>query len=243
MNKPSSKLAYTRVMLKLSGEALAQPDGSGLCLEALDKVTNDVAELRALGVEVAIVIGGGNFLRGEHFASKEKFDRVSADQMGMMFTVANGIALRSALHSKKVPARLFSPLSVLGVVDPYDRLKAINAIEAGSVAIFAGGTGSPFFSTDSAASLRAVEIKADIVLKASTVDGIYSADPKLDPSAERYERLDYQTIIEKQLKVMDLTAICLCKEHDMPVRVFDMNKPSVIKNILHGEPEGTLVSN
>jgi uridylate kinase len=243
MNQSSSKLAYTRVLLKLSGEALAESDGSGLSVTALNKVVEEIETIQALGVELAVVVGGGNFLRGEHFAAAKHFDRVGADQMGMVFTMANGIALRTALMEKKVSVRLFSSLGISGIMDQFDRTKAVNALESGHVVIFAGGVGAPFFSTDSAAALRAVEVNADIIFKASTVDGVYSADPKLDPSAKRYDVLNYQTVLEDQLRIMDMTAIALCRENDMPIRVFDMNQPAVMKKILLGETEGTLISN
>lgn len=236
----SSQLKYSRILLKLSGESMASGSGFGVDMVAVQQVVKNIVELKQLGVEVAIVIGGGNFLRGEKV--QDNFERVTADQMGMLFTVANGLLLRTALQQAGLTVSLMSSFAIPGMVDIYNRQCALEEIEAGKMLIFTGGVGAPFFSTDSAAALRAIEINADVVLKASTVDGVYSADPKKDKTATRYDRLSYQTILEKQLRVMDLTAICLCQDHNMPVLVFDMNKPSVMKNIVLGLAEGTLIT-
>lgn len=239
---PNKKPIYARVLLKLSGESLLSETGFGVGVSALNTVVKNIKELTALGVEVAVVIGGGNFLRGADF-SQTGFDRVTADQMGMLFTVANGLALRTELKNAGANVSLLSSIGIPGIANQYSREAAVADIEAGKVLILTCGTGEPLFSTDSAASLRAVEINADVILKASTVDGVYSADPKKDASATKFDRLHYQDVIENNLQVMDMSAICLCNEHDMPIRVFDMNKPSVLKNILLGDSEGTLIGN
>lgn len=238
MQTSSPQLKYKRVLLKISGEALAGEQGFGIDVSALKEVVENVAELKNMGVEVAIVIGGGNFLRGDRAAG---YERVTADQMGMLFTIANGLALCSALQ-EKFNVTLMSAVAVPGVATIFNRQEALQEIAAGKILIFTAGVGSPFFSTDSAAALRAIEINADIILKASTIDGVYSADPKKDKQAVRYEQLDYATAIAKQLRVMDLTAICLCQDHHIPVRVFDMHKPNVMKNIVLGQAEGTLIT-
>jgi len=237
-----SKPVFLRVLLKLSGESLLGKDKFGIGPDAIQEVTRAVSSLVQLGVEVAIVIGGGNFFRGQALA-KAGLDRVTSDQMGMLATVMNGLLLRDSFVKEKVATEVMSSIAMYGVVEGYDRRKAISYLEQGKVVIFVGGTGCPFFSTDSAASLRSIEINADILLKATKVDAVYSEDPLINPKAKRFSRLSYQEVLEKQLKVMDATAISLCSENNMPVRVFDMNKVGILKDIILGADEGTLISN
>lgn len=242
MTHTHPSLVHTRVLLKLSGESLAEENGVGVSMNAVRQMAKSIVELKELGVEIGIVIGGGNFFRGEKMVS-QGFERVTADQMGMLFTAANGLVLRSALEELGLHVSLMSSIVIPGVINIYERHQALKDIEAGKIVIFTCGTGSPLFSTDSAAALRAIEIKADVILKASTVDGVYSDDPKKDPTAIRFDRLSYDAVLENKFRVMDLAAICLCHDHDMPVCVFDMRKPSVLKNIVLGQAEGTLISN
>jgi uridylate kinase len=233
---------HSRVLIKLSGEALAGESGFGVDSAAMQRFAKELAELHQLGVEIAIVVGGGNYLRGKN-NTEALIDRVTADQMAMLFTLGNGLAFRSALQAEGLNVELLCAFAVPGMVEQYTRLKAKEALESGKVVIFSGGIGQPLFSTDTVACLRAIELDADVILKASTVDGVYSADPRKDNTAERYDHLNYRTALAKQLRVMDLSAIHLCQDHDMPVRVFDMNQPSVFKRILLGETVGTLISN
>lgn len=232
---------YRRILLKLSGESLAGNQPFGIDATALSNVIQQISLCKKMGVEVGVVIGGGNLFRGEKLTA-EGFDRISADQIGMLSTVMNGLALRAALSKANHKVKLFSSISMPGMVDIYDRTAALAALNDGEIVIFTAGVGTPLFSTDSAASLRAIEMQAEILLKASTVDGVYSADPKKDPSAKRFDQLDYHTVIVDQLRVMDLTAICLCRDNKMPLIVFDMNKPHALENILQGKVEGTLIS-
>lgn len=237
----SEKLKYKRILLKLSGEALLGDAEFGIDLKAVEKICLEVAELIAMGVQVAVVIGGGNLFRGADL-TKRGLDRITGDHMGMLATIMNGLALRERFISAKIPVTLMSSFSMPGIVESFDRRLAINALEAGRAVIFVGGTGNPLFSTDSAASLRAIEIKADALLKATKVDGVYSADPKVDKKAKRFDHLTYAEVLDRQLRVMDLTAICLAQEFNLVVRVFDMNKPSVLKRVVMGDNEGTIVS-
>jgi uridylate kinase len=206
----------------------------------LDKIGQEVAELVQMGCEVAIVIGGGNLFRGKAL-SKAGLGRVTGDHMGMLATVMNALALRDALERIDLPARIMSAIPMLGVVDPYHRRKAMSHLRNEHVVIFAAGTGNPFFTTDTAACLRAIEVDADIVLKATKVDGVYSADPKTNPQAKRYDYLTYAQVLNQGLQVMDLTAICLCQEQEMPLQVFDMNEECALKRIVLGEHVGTLI--
>lgn len=212
----------------------------GIDPKILDKIAKDVAELIAMGVEVGLVIGGGNLFRGK-VLSEAGLGRVTGDHMGMLATVMNALALRDSLERIDLPARIMSAIPMLGVVDPYHRRKAITHLRNGHVVIFAAGTGNPFFTTDSAACLRAIEVEADIVLKATKVDGIYSEDPVKNPQAVRYDYLTYKEVLSKGLQVMDATAICLCQEHGMPLQVFDMSAPEALKKIVCGERIGTIV--
>lgn len=240
MSKSPEQLKYRRILLKLSGEALMGRAESGIDPSVLDRMASEIADLIALGVEVGVVIGGGNLFRGKAL-SAAGLGRVTGDHMGMLATVMNALALRDSLERIDLPARIMSAIPMLGVVDPYNRRKAITHLRTGHVVIFAAGTGNPFFTTDSAACLRAIEIDADLVLKATKVDGIYSADPVLHPDATRYDYLSYDDVLRQDLEVMDLTAICLCRDHNMPLRVFNMTKPDVLKSIVLGAQEGTKV--
>lgn len=233
-------MKYKRVLLKYSGEALQGEASFGIDPRVLDRMASEVSELVAMGVEVAIVIGGGNLFRGKAL-SEAGLGRVTGDHMGMLATVMNALALRDALERAQLSARVMSAIPMLGVVDPYHQRKAMKHLSDKQVIIFAAGTGNPFFTTDSAACLRAIEVQADVVLKATKVDGIYSDDPKKNPHAKRFERLTYHEVLTKGLKVMDLTAICLCQDYHMPLQVFDMAAPGVLKRIVEGETIGTVV--
>lgn len=234
------KLKYKRILLKCSGEALIGNAQFGIDPSVLDKIAKDVAELIQMGVEVGLVIGGGNLFRGKAL-SKAGLGRVTGDHMGMLATVMNALALRDALERIDLPARIMSAIPMLGVVDPYHRRKAMTHLRNGHVVIFAAGTGNPFFTTDTAACLRAIEVGADIVLKATKVDGVYSDDPIKNPNAERYDFLTYRDVLNKGLQVMDATAICLCQEQGMPLQVFNMAEPNALKKIVVGERVGTIV--
>lgn len=232
--------AYKRILLKLSGEALSGDLSFGIDPKVLDQVAEDIRAVYDLGVEVGLVIGGGNLFRGVTL-SAAGLGRVSADQMGMLATVMNAIAIRDALERIQIPARVMSAIPMSGVVDHYDRRKAVHHLQQRRVVIFSAGTGNPFFTTDSAACLRGIEIDADIVLKGTQVDGIYSADPLKHADATRYDQLTYDEVLNQNLAVMDLTAICLCRDHHMPLRVFNMKKPGALLAVVCGENEGTLV--
>ena len=233
-------LTYQRVLLKLSGEALGGPSGAGLDAEVLRFVTEQLRAVGELGAEVAIVVGGGNFLRGAQL-SAAGFDRVQGDRMGMLATVLNALALAGSFQQAGVPARALSAIEVRGVVDLYRREVADEALRAGEVVVLAGGTGNPFFSTDSAAALRAAELGAGALLKATKVDGVYDRDPVGDPSAQRFEALTYQHVIERSLGVMDLTAVTVCKENGIPIVVFDVHRDGALSQLVRGEPVGTTI--
>lgn len=232
--------AYKRVLLKLSGEALMGEDPYGINRATIERMVSEVAEVSRMGVEMAIVIGGGNIFRGVAPAAAG-MDRATADYMGMMATVMNSLALQDAFRQAGVQARVQSALNIEQVVEPYIRPKAMRYLEEGKVVIFAAGTGNPFFTTDTAAALRGSEIGAEIVLKATKVDGIYTADPKKDPSATRYETITFNEAISKNLEVMDATAFALCRDQKLPIRVFSINKPGALYRVVTGENEGTLV--
>lgn len=240
MNDKHPQLKYKRILLKCSGEALMGKAQFGIDPSVLDKIAKDVAELIQMGVEVGLVIGGGNLFRGKAL-SEAGLGRVTGDHMGMLATLMNALALRDALERIDLPARIMSAIPMLGVVDPYHRRKAMTHLRNGHVVIFAAGTGNPFFTTDSAACLRAIEVGADVVLKATKVDGIYSEDPVKNPNAERYDYLTYKDVLSKGLQVMDATAICLCQDHGMPLQVFNMSAPDALKKIVNGERVGTIV--
>ena len=212
----------------------------GIDPKVLDRMALEIAQLRGLGVQVGLVIGGGNLFRGKAL-SEAGLDRVAGDHMGMLATVMNALAMRDALERSNMPTRVMSAIPMSGVVDHYDRRSAIRALNQGDVVIFSAGTGNPFFTTDSAACLRGIEINADLVLKATNVDGVYTADPKKDPTAEKYDLLTYSEVLEKQLGVMDLTAIVLAQDHDMPLRVYNMNDTGVLGRLMTGGDHGTLI--
>jgi len=232
--------AYKRVLLKLSGEALMGDDAFGINRETIDRMVADIAEVVALGVEMAVVIGGGNIFRGVALGASG-MDRATADYMGMMATVMNAMALQDAMRRAGIEARVQSALNIEQVVEPYIRPKAIRYLEEGRVVIFAAGTGNPFFTTDTAAALRGAEMGVQVVLKATKVDGVYSADPKKDPSATRYSRLTFDEALTRRLQIMDATAFALCRDQKLPIKVFDINKPGALRRVIAGEDEGTLV--
>ncbi|NLP32318.1 UMP kinase [Oligella ureolytica] len=236
----TSEIAYKRVLLKLSGEALMGEDSFGINRQTISRMTQDVAEIAKMGVELAIVIGGGNIFRGVA-PGAQGMDRATADYMGMMATVMNALALQDALKSHGVVARVQSAINIDQVVEPYIRPKALRYLEEQKVVIFAGGTGNPFFTTDTAAALRGAEIGAEIVLKATKVDGIYSADPNKDPKATRYSSISFDEAISKRLEVMDATAFALCRDQKLPINVFSINKSGALERVIRGEDEGTLV--
>ena len=232
---------YKRIVLKLSGEALAGARGFGLDAERVIEITAEIAEIRTLGVEVAVVVGGGNFFRGVAEHAKE-MDRVSADNMGMLSTVINAIALQDAIEKHGVQCRVMTAITMNQVAEPYIRRRAVRHLEKGRVVIFAAGIGNPFFSTDTAASLRAMEIKADVLLKATKVDGVYSADPVLDKTAVKFDEISYMEILQRNLRVMDATAVSLCKDNKLPMIIFNMNQPGNIARVVAGEKVGSLVT-
>ena len=233
---------YRRVLLKLSGEALMGNERFGIDPESLDPVSTGVGELRAMGVEVALVIGAGNLFRGARLV-EGGMERVTADHIGMLATVVNALALQDALERRGLIARVMSAIRINELCEPYLRRRAIRHLEKGRVVIFAAGTGNPFFTTDTAASLRAVEVEANLMIKATKVDGVYSADPMIDPAARRFTRLDFDHVLRMKLSVMDATAIVMCRDNDMPLRVVDMDKPGALVRSVMGEDEGTLVEN
>ncbi len=237
----SSRPAYRRVVLKLSGEALAGEQGYGIDPAVLDRIAAEMCDVADLGVQMAIVIGGGNIFRGVA-ASAGGMDRATADYMGMLATVMNALALQDALEKRGLQTRVLSAIEMRAVAEPYIRRRAIRHLEKGRLVIFAAGTGNPFFTTDTAGALRAVEIGADAILKATKVDGIYSADPKLDATAQRLACTTYIDVLNRGLAVMDATAISLCMDNRLPIIVFDLTRPGNIKRIIMGEPVGSVVS-
>jgi uridylate kinase len=234
--------AYQRVLLKLSGEALLGEEPYGIDPNLIARVAGEIAELASMGVEVGLVIGGGNIFRGAGLA-EAGMDRVTADHMGMLATVINALAFQDALERKGATARVMSALSIHQVCEDYIRRRAIRHMEKGRVVIFAAGTGNPFFTTDTAASLRAIEIGADVLIKATKVDGVYSADPMTDPEARRYGTLSFDQVLNDKLKVMDATAIVMCRDNNVPLVVFNLNNTGDLVRIVAGEPLGTSVGN
>ncbi|WP_028117289.1 UMP kinase [Ferrimonas senticii] len=235
------KPAFRRILLKLSGEALMGNEGFGIDPKVLDRMAEEIKELVELGVQVGLVIGGGNLFRGEGLA-KAGMNRVVGDHMGMLATVMNGLAMRDALHRAYVNARLMSAIPLNGVCDNYQWAEAISLLKSGRVVIFSAGTGNPFFTTDSAACLRGIEIEADIVLKATKVDGVYTDDPVKNPDAVKYDKLSYNEVLDKELKVMDLSAFTLARDHQLPIKVFNMNEAGALRRVVMGEAIGTLIS-
>jgi uridylate kinase len=238
LKKPTPK--YQRVLLKLSGEALGV-EGVGIDPKVLDRTALEIGQLVGIGIQVGLVIGGGNLFRGAAL-SAAGLDRVTGDHMGMLATVMNALAMRDALERANIQTVVMSSIPMSGVVEHYDRRLAIRHLQEGDVVIFSAGTGNPFFTTDSAACLRGIEIEADVVLKATKVDGVYSADPVTHPEAVRYDEITYDKVLEDQLGVMDLTAICLARDHDMPLRVFKLDKQDALLNAVVSDHEGTLVT-
>lgn len=236
-----TELAYKRILLKLSGEALMGDDAYGINRETITKIVKQIKEVAELGVQIAVVIGGGNIFRGVAPAASG-MDRATADYMGMLATVMNAVALQDAMRHIGLNARVQSALNIEKVAEPYIRGKAIRYLDEGRVVIFGAGTGNPFFTTDTAAALRGIEMDAEIVLKATKVDGIYSDDPKKNPNATRYKTITFDEAISRNLKVMDATAFALCREQNMPIRVFSIFKEDGLKNVVLGKDEGTLVT-
>ncbi|WP_396589036.1 UMP kinase [Bermanella sp. R86510] len=231
---------YKRILLKLSGEALQGDHEFGIDPKVLDQMALEVGQLVGIGVQVGLVIGGGNLFRGAAL-SKAGLDRVTGDHMGMLATVMNALAMRDALERSNIKSRVMSAIPMSGIVEHYDRRQAQRHLNNGDVVIFSAGTGNPFFTTDSAACLRGIEIEADVVLKATNVDGVYDSDPKKNPDAKKFARLTYDEVLERQLGVMDLTAICLARDHDMPLRVFNMAEPGIMGRIMVDGDEGTTI--
>ena len=231
---------FKRVLLKLSGESLQDNDQSGIGIVSLKNYGSQIKQARDLGIQMGIVIGGGNIFRGLH-GEDVGFDRVTGDQMGMLATVINGLAVFSMLESLEVPVRIFSAMRMEPVAESYSPQAAVKALENGEVSIFTGGTGNPFFTTDSAAALRAIEIHADVLLKGTRVDGIFTADPENDPGAKMIQKISFDEIYNQGLKIMDLTAFTLCKENHLPVLVFNMNKKGNLVQILQGHSIGSLI--
>ena len=239
---PPVKPAYERILLKLSGEALMGSDSFGINRETVDRIVAEVKEVSELGVQVGVVIGGGNIFRGVSQGAVG-MDRATADYMGMLATVINALALSDAMNRGGLVARVQSALSIEPVVEPYIRGKAIRYLEEGKVVIFAAGTGNPFLTTDTAAALRGSEMAAEIVLKATKVDGVYTADPKRDPRVQRYTKISFDEAFVKNLKVMDATALALCRDQKLPINVFSIFKEGALRRVVMGEDEGTLVHN
>ena len=241
MSSEPVSLRFRRVLIKLSGEALMGADEYGINPAVVNRIGDEIHDLRAANVEVAIVVGGGNIFRGAGLAAAG-IDRVTADQMGMLATVINALAIQDTLERKGLFARVMSAIKINQVCEDYIRRRAVRHLEKGRVVVLAAGTGNPFFTTDSAASLRAIEINADLMIKATKVDGVYSADPAIDKHATRYDRLDYDEVLDRKLGVMDATAIVLCRENRMPLRVVDMTQPGAFVAAALGQEIGTLVT-
>ena len=234
-------MTYKRILLKLSGEALMGNQQYGIDADRLNQYSKEIREVKDLGVEIAIVIGGGNIFRGVE-AEKSGIDRVQGDYMGMLATVINGMALQSNFEKHGMYTRLMSGIKMDQVCEPFIKRRAVRHLEKGRVVIFGAGIGNPYFTTDSTASLRAIELQADVVLKGTRVDGVYTADPEKDPTATRYKNVSYKEVYEKGLNIMDMTAFTLCQENKLPIIVFDMNKPGNLLKVIQGEEAGTLIN-
>lgn len=241
MAKPSQ--TYRRVLLKLSGEAFCAKGGSGVDAAELALIAGEIKSAVETGAEVAVVVGGGNIIRGAELAAEGMIPRATADHMGMLGTLINGLALKEMLGTLRIPARCMTAIEINAVAEPFIRGRAIRHLEKGNVVVLAAGTGNPFFTTDTCAALRATELECQIVLKATKVDGVYSSDPKKDPNATRYTRLTFAEAINKRLAVMDMTALAMCQEQNLPVLVFDFKKKGNIRRVIEGEEIGTLISN
>jgi len=233
---------FKRILLKLSGEALMGEEDYGIDPKVINRIAAEIHQIRELGVEIGIVIGGGNIFRGAGLA-KAGIDRVTGDHMGMLATVMNSLALQNAIEKQGSKVRVMSAIQIHEVCEDYIRRKAIRHLEKGNIAVFAAGIGNPFFTTDSAASLRAIEINAELVIKATKVDGVYSSDPELNADAVKFDELTYDNVIEKKLAVMDTAAVVLCRDQNMPIRIFNMLKPGALLKIVQGEDIGTIVRN
>lgn len=233
-------LKYKRIMLKVSGEALAGDEKFGISPRVLSFLADELRAVHELGVQVAVVVGGGNIFRGIA-ASAEGMDRSSGDYIGMLATVINGLALQDVLERKGIPTRVQTAIEMRELAEPFIRRRAVRHLEKGRIVIFVGGTGNPYFSTDTAAALRAMEVGAEVVFKATRVDGVYSADPLLDPSAKKFDELSYIEVLNRQLKVMDSTAISLCMDNLFPIVVFNLRQPGVLRQLVFGEKVGTIV--
>tara|TARA_B100001250_G_scaffold223640_1_gene191749 strand:+ start:1241 stop:1966 length:726 start_codon:yes stop_codon:yes gene_type:complete len=241
MNMLGSESKYNRILLKLSGEALSGAEDFGIDPKVLDRMALEIKQIINLGVQVGMVIGGGNLFRGASL-HKAGMERVTGDHMGMLATVMNALAMRDALERANIPTRAMSAIQMTGIVEQYDRRSALRYLKSGDVVIFSAGTGNPFFTTDSAACLRGIEINADLILKATKVDGVYSSDPSIDSSAVKFDNLTYDEVLEKRLGVMDLTAICLSRDHHIPIKVFSMQRPGALLDNIVGKADGTLIS-
>jgi uridylate kinase len=239
--KLPNKPVFKRILLKLSGEALMGDEDYGIDPKVLQAMAQEIIEIARLGVQIGLVIGGGNIFRGAGLA-KSGIDRATADHMGMLATVMNALAIQDALEKAGANARVMSALKINEVCEDYIRRRALRHLDKGIITVFAAGTGNPFFTTDSAAALRAVEIGAEVLLKATKVDGLYTADPKLDPKAVKYERVSFDEVLNKKLAVMDATAIALCRDHKMPIRIYNMTAPGELRRLMFGEELGTLVN-
>ena len=233
-------MKYKRIMLKVSGEALAGDEGFGISPRMMSFLAGEIEQVHKLGLQIAVVVGGGNILRGIP-ASAEGMDRSSADYIGMLATVMNGLALQDALERLAIDTRVQTAIEMREVAEPFIRRRAIRHLEKGRVVIFVGGTGNPYFSTDTAAALRAMEVKCEVVFKATKVDGVYTADPLLDPSAKKFDELSYIEVLNRQLKVMDSTAISLCMDNLFPIVVFNLHEPGILRQLVFGEKVGTIV--
>lgn len=240
MSATVEALRYPRVLLKISGEALAGEQGSGFDFDAIDRFAGEVEEVVSLGVSLGLVIGGGNIVRGSQFA-RRGMERVGADYMGMLGTVINALAMQDVLERRGVDTRVMTAIRMEEIAEPYIRRRALRHFEKGRTVIFAAGTGNPYFSTDTAAALRAIQMKADVIIKATKVDGVYTADPKEDPHARRYEEISYRDVMLEELGVMDQTAVTLCKENRLPLIVLNIHRPGAVAKAIRGERVGTLV--
>lgn len=237
-----AELKYKRILLKLSGESFCKPGGFGIDGEAIGSIAERIAAIHKLGVEIAVVVGGGNFLRGETFSKKSNIPRNTADYMGMLATVINACALQENLEKIGQPTRVLSAIEVAAICEPFIRRRCLRHFELGRVAILAGGTGNPFFSTDTCAALRAAELDAEIIIKATKVDGVYTDDPEKNPDAKKIDKLSYQDVLTKNLKIIDPAAISLCKENNIPIVVLNIFQKGDITRTLYGEKVGTLIS-
>jgi len=233
---------YKRILLKLSGESLTGNKSTGIDPVRLEEYISQISDIASLGINIGIVIGGGNIFRGMS-GQEEGFDRVKGDYMGMLATVINGLALQSAFRKNSIKARLFTSIHMEPVAEYWSRDKVLDALDKENICIFSGGTGNPFFTTDTTAALRAVEIEADVLLKGTRVDGVYTADPEKDPSASRYESVSFQEVLDKKLRIMDQTAFTMCMENNLPIVVFNMDKPGSLQKVISGEKIGTLIKN